>query len=94
MPMSTRSTSKKIKLNDLAKSLSMANTDIIECLEKLDGVTRKTQASLSQEEVNYVFEYLTQNNQVENFDEYFANNVKPVSEDKPKEAEKSAKKKW
>ena len=93
MPMSTRSTSKKIKLNDLAKSLSMANTDIIECLEKRDGVTRKTQASLSQEEVNYVFEYLTQNNQVENFDEYFANNVKPVSEDKPKEEAKTAKKK-
>ena len=91
MQMSTKTT-KKIKLNDLAKSLSLANNDIIECLAKLDGAARKTQASLSSEEVNFVFEYFTQNNQVESFDEYFANNVKPVSEEKPKETKKAEKK--
>ena len=89
MPMSTKAT-KKIKLNDLAKSLALGNNDIIECLEKLDGVSRKTQASLSPEEVSYVFEYFTQNNQVENFDAYFANTVKPAEEPKPKKAEKKA----
>ncbi|MBO4867497.1 MAG: translation initiation factor IF-2 [Ruminococcus sp.] len=87
--MSTKAT-KKIKLNDLAKSLALGNNDIIECLEKLDGVSRKTQASLSPEEVSYVFEYFTQNNQVENFDAYFANTVKPAEEPKPKKAEKKA----
>ena len=86
MPMSTKAT-KKIKLNDLAKSLALGNNDIIECLEKLDGVSRKTQAALSPEEVSYVFEYFTQNNQVENFDAYFANTVKPAEEPKPKKAE-------
>ena len=89
MPMSTKAT-KKIKLNDLAKSLALGNNDIIECLEKLDGVSRKTQAALSPEEVSYVFEYFTQNNQVENFDAYFANTVKPAEEPKPKKAEKKA----
>ena len=89
MPMSTKAT-KKIKLNDLAKSLALSNNDIIECLEKLDGVSRKTQAALSPEEVSYVFEYFTQNNQVENFDAYFANTVKPAEEPKPKKAEKKA----
>ncbi|SFC31519.1 translation initiation factor IF-2 [Ruminococcus albus] len=89
MPMSTKAT-KKIKLNDLAKSLALGNNDIIECLEKLDGVSRKTQASLSPEEVSYVFEYFTQNNQVENFDAYFANTVKPAEDAKPKKAEKKA----
>ncbi|WP_074960993.1 translation initiation factor IF-2 [Ruminococcus albus] len=87
--MSTKAT-KKIKLNDLAKSLALGNNDIIECLEKLDGVSRKTQASLSPEEVSYVFEYFTQNNQVENFDAYFANTVKPAEDAKPKKAEKKA----
>ncbi|WP_294480755.1 translation initiation factor IF-2 [uncultured Ruminococcus sp.] len=87
--MSTKAT-KKIKLNDLAKSLALGNNDIIECLEKLDGVSRKTQAALSPEEVSYVFEYFTQNNQVENFDAYFANTVKPAEEPKPKKAEKKA----
>ena len=90
MPMSTKAT-KKIKLGDLAKDLALTNNDIAECLEKLDGVARKTQASLTPEEVNYVFEYFTQNNQVENFDEYFANNVKPAAAEKSKET-KSAKK--
>jgi len=89
LPMSTKAT-KKIKLNDLAKSLALGNNDIIECLEKLDGVSRKTQAALSPEEVSYVFEYFTQNNQVENFDAYFANTVKPAEEPKPKKAEKKA----
>ncbi len=89
MPMSTKAT-KKIKLNDLAKSLALGNNDIIECLEKLDGVSRKTQAALTPEEVSYVFEYFTQNNQVENFDAYFANTVKPAEEPKPKKAEKKA----
>ncbi|MCR5539628.1 MAG: translation initiation factor IF-2 [Ruminococcus sp.] len=87
--MSTKAT-KKIKLNDLAKSLALGNNDIIECLEKLDGVSRKTQAALTPEEVSYVFEYFTQNNQVENFDAYFANTVKPAEEPKPKKAEKKA----
>jgi translation initiation factor IF-2 len=87
--MSTKAT-KKIKLNDLAKSLALGNNDIIECLEKLDGVSRKTQAALTPEEVSYVFEYFTQNNQVENFDAYFANTVKPAEEPKPKKTEKKA----
>jgi len=78
---------KKIKLNELAKDLKLNSSDIIECLEKFDGETRKTQAALLPEEVSYVFEYYTQNNQVENFNEYFANNKKP---EELKAAEKPA----
>ena len=81
-------TTKKIKLNVLAKNLELTNDDIIKCLEKRDSVVRKNQASLDVDEVNYVFEYFTQNTQVENFDEYFANNVKPAAESKPKAEEK------
>ena len=80
----------KTKLGELAKDLNVSNTEIVKCLESYDGETRKTQASLVPEEVSYVLEYFTQNNQVENFNAYFANNVRPEGEEKP-EAKKPAK---
>ena len=79
----------KTKLGELAKDLNVSNTEIVKCLESYDGETRKTQASLVPEEVSYVLEYFTQNNQVENFNAYFANNVRPEGEEKP-EAKKPA----
>ena len=81
----------KTKLGELAKDLNVSNADIVKCLETYDGETRKTQASLMPEEVSYVLEYFTQNNQVENFNEYFANNVRPEGEKKP-EPKKTTKK--
>ena len=71
----------KTKLGELAKDLKVSNGDIVKCLETYDGETRKTQASLVPEEVGYVLEYFTQNNQVENFNEYFANNIRYGAED-------------
>lgn len=86
MPMEKKIT--KTKLGELAKDLNVANTDIVKCLETYDGETRKTQASLLPEEVGYVLEYFTQKNQVENFNEYFANNVRPEGEKKTEPKEK------
>ena len=83
----------KTKLGELAKDLKVSNGDIVKCLETYDGETRKTQASLVPEEVGYVLEYFTQNNQVENFNEYFANNVRPEGEKKPEKAAKKTVKK-
>lgn len=79
---------KKYKLNELAKDLKLSNNQIIECLEKLTGETKKTVSALSEEEIGYVLEYFTQNNQVENFDAYFAANVKPA-EKKPEKVKKA-----
>lgn len=79
MPMNMN---KKYKLNELAKDLGLTNAEVAECLEKLTGEAKKTVASLTPQEVGYVLEYFTQNNQVESFNEYFAANVKPVSEKK------------
>ena len=91
MPMEKKIT--KTKLGELAKDLNVANTDIVKCLETYDGETRKTQASLLPEEVGYVLEYFTQKNQVENFNEYFANNVRPEGEKKTEPKEKKTTKK-
>ena len=62
-------------------------------LEKYKGETKKTVSSLAIDEVSFVLEYFTQNNQVENFNEFFANNVKPEQPkaEKPKQTAKKAK---
>lgn len=70
----------KYKLNELAKDLKVSNGQVIECLEKFSGETKKTMSALTPEEIGYVFEYFTQNNQVENFDKYFASNAKPTEQ--------------
>ena len=87
----------KYKLSDMAKDLQVTNTDLIECLGKLGGEPKKTQSVLTPEEISYVLEYYTQNNQVDSFDAFYANNVKPVKEEKkadkkPVKAEKKEKK--
>lgn len=45
---------KKYKLSELAKDLKLSNGEIVECLEKLTGETKKTVASLTPEEIGYV----------------------------------------
>ena len=72
----------KYKLSDMAKDLKVTNNDLIECLGKLGGEPKKTQSVLTPEEISYVLEYYTQNNQVDSFDAFYANNVKPVKEEK------------
>lgn len=86
----------KYKLSDMAKDLKVTNNDLIECLGKLGGEPKKTQSVLTPEEISYVLEYYTQNNQVDSFDAFYANNVKPVKEEKkadkkPVKAEKRRK---
>ncbi len=62
---------KKCKLNELAKNLKMKNQQIIDILDgKFEG-TKKATSALTEQEVSYVLENLTQNNQVDSFEEYY-----------------------
>ena len=78
-------TVKKYKLSELAKDINAAANEVIECLSVLGGEPKKSGAFLTPQEVGYVMEYFTQKNQVESFDAYYANNVKPepAKEEKP-----------
>ncbi len=69
---------KKVKLAEVAKDFKMENQELIDFLEKYDGTKRKNTTALTEEEVNYVLEHCSQNNQVENFDSYFKSKNKPV----------------
>lgn len=90
MPMNMN----KYKLNELAKNLKLSSAQVIKCIEKYTGETKKTVSALGVEEVSIVLEHFTQGNQVESFDAYFANNVKPVieKEKKPKAVKQTEKK--
>lgn len=77
----------KYKLNELAKDLKLQNAQVIECIEKAFGQTKKTVSALNADEINYVLEFFTQQNSVESFSDYFnsANNrEQPEPQPEPK----------
>ena len=53
---------KKIKLSEAAKDLKLDNQELIDLLEKYDSVNRKNTTTLSEQEMNYILEYYSQNN--------------------------------
>ncbi len=85
---------KKTKLVDVAKDLKIDSQELIDLLEKHDSVKRKSATALNEEEMNYILEYYSQNNQVSSFDEYFdSKNAKPEDKkEEPKVEKKQTKK--
>lgn len=75
----------KIKVSEIAKDLGKSNKDIIEILDTYcDGPAKKAGTALSDEELNVIFDKITQDSSVSNFDSYYAKKkAKPVSEKKP-----------
>ncbi len=85
---------KKTKLGEAAKDLKLDNQELIDLLEKRDSVKRKNTTALTEDEMNYILEYYSQNNQVSSFDEYFeSKNAKPVEQAEEKKEEKKPAKK-
>lgn len=76
----------KQKLSTAAKDLGVSSQEITDLIKEKFGSVKKSGANLSEEEMNYILEHYTQNNQVENFDAYFAarTNPKPAEKESPK----------
>lgn len=84
---------KKYRVNELAKDLNIPVSEITDVVKEYFGVQKKSQASLSEDELSVVLEKYSQSNQVKNFNSYFASASKPKTEKKEeKPAEKPAKK--
>ncbi len=63
----------KIKVSDIAKDFGKQNKEIIEVLDQYcEGPAKKAATALSEDELNILFDKLTQENSVSNFDSYFA----------------------
>lgn len=76
----------KYKVSGVAKDLNIPSKDVIEAIKECCGVTKKSGNVLTDQELNVVFEYFTQKNQVENFDKYYASR-----DSEPEKAEKADK---
>ncbi len=75
----------KYKLGDLAKDLSMQNKEIIAALGGY-GADKKHTSVLSEEELNFAFDALTQSHAADSFAQYFVEKKKqepPLPEAKP-----------
>ena len=74
----------KYKVADLAKDLKEPVKDVLDVLgEKFPS--KKAQAALTEEELNYVFEHYTKKNEVTSFASYFAMAGQPKTEPKKEE---------
>ncbi|MEE1282849.1 MAG: translation initiation factor IF-2, partial [Acutalibacteraceae bacterium] len=84
----------KYKLREVASDLGVKNKDVIDVLSKYVGGEPKKQTSvLTEEELNIVFEYFTQKNNLDNLDSYYtADDKKSEQEEKPNKEDKPVKK--
>ena len=74
----------KYKVKDIATDLGVQNKKITEILSKYCGVNKKTMTTLKEEELDVIFDVITQENKVDSLDSYFAaRNAKLDAEPQP-----------
>lgn len=74
----------KYRVHEVAKDINVRNKEILDLLKERLGVTKKHMTALDEKELDLIFDYYTQINSVENFDEYFATQDLSVKQEKPK----------
>ena len=82
----------KYKVSDIAKDFGKNNKDIINILsEYCEGPAKKANTVLEENELNILFDKLTEDNSVESLDDYF-NSAKKAEKKKPAEKKNAASK--
>ena len=79
----------KYRVHEVAKDLGAPSKSVVDLLQKYFEGPVKHMTALTEDQLDIVLEYFTQNNQVENFDAYFATAAEKKPEKKP-EAPKAA----
>ncbi len=72
----------KYKVNEVAKDFNMQSKDVADVLGKYFDDPKKSSSALDSKELDVLFDVLTQEHSVENFNEYFA-----MKKEEPKKAE-------
>ena len=62
----------KYRVHEVAKDFDIPSKKVVELLAKYFEEPKKHMTALEETELDVIFETFTQENQVENFDEYFA----------------------
>ena len=81
----------KYKVNEVAKDFNKNAKDITELLARFFEEPKKSQTALDSKELDVVFDVLTQENQVENFNAYFSMQKKSEAKAPEKKEEKQNK---
>ena len=83
----------KYKVNELAKDLGLQTKDIVDVLGKYSDTPKKSGQNLEEQELNFVFEYLTQNNQISGIEVIFAEAAaaEEAKKEKPQQSKDEAK---
>ena len=76
----------KVKVSEISKAFGNITSKEIVAVLKENGITEKNLTTLSEKELNFVFEYYTQKNQVEDFSAMFV--VPEVPAEKKTKAKK------
>ena len=74
----------KIKISAIAKDLGVDKAEVLELLKKFGSKAKSAQSSIMDNELDIVFEYFTQKNQVEEFD-FLLEKMKKQAEEKKEE---------
>lgn len=82
----------KIKISELSKDLNVDNQELIDVLFKYDENNRKPTSTLTKEELDYILDKYSQDNEVTNFDKYFATRNQRKDEPESKKTAKVAEK--
>ncbi len=80
----------KYRVSEVAKDFEVPGKEIIAVLAEYTDTPKKSMTALEEEELDWVFETMTQKHQVESFDAYFAAGEKKREEAAAKSAAKAA----
>ncbi|MBQ1453347.1 MAG: translation initiation factor IF-2, partial [Ruminococcus sp.] len=80
----------KYKVKDAATDFGVPNKKITEILKTHCNVDKKTMTALAEAELDVIFDVLTKENSVENFDKYFAARNEKLDREPEPEPEKAA----
>ncbi len=84
----------KYKVKEVATDLDVATKDVIAVLKENCGVDKKAMTALTEDELNFIFDYYTQKNAVSDLSAYFAvrdNAIKKQQEEAEKQREEEKK---
>ena len=82
----------KYRVHEVAKDFNVPSKEILDIVSKHFDGQKKSMTALEEAELDVIFEIVTQENSVENFDDYFASANEPKKETKKEETEEKAKK--
>ena len=82
----------KYRVHEVAKDFNVPSKEILDIVSKYFDGQKKSMTALEEAELDVIFEIVTQENSVENFDDYFASANEPKKETKKEETEEKAEK--